>query len=70
MNTGLLHAVEVIGWAGVAAFVSASAESFATGMPADLASKTWWVHTAVIAGTAAIVAARKALAGELDPDPS
>lgn len=65
----LIHAVEVIGWATVAAGVSAGAEAFATGQPADITSKTWWLHTGITVGTAAIVAARKALAHQLDPDP-
>ena len=66
MKNTIIHVVEVVGYAAVAAGAASFAATVAAGAPADIGSGAWWTHTAMIAGTAAIVAARKALGKELE----
>ena len=66
----IFHAAEVIGWAAIVAGAASFAAVAASGAPADIGSGAWWTHTLMIVGTAAVVAARKALAHELDPNGS
>ena len=61
MRNRILHAVEVVLWAGVVAFAAIVA---AAPLPD---SGLGWKHLALAALAAALVAVRKALAGVLDP---
>ena len=65
MKHWIIHTVEVVGYAAVVAGAASFAATVAAGAPADIGSGAWWTHTAMIAGTAAVMAARKALGHEL-----
>ena len=67
MKQKLIHSAEVVGFAALAAGASAFAEGVAAGAPPDLASENWWLHVGMGVAAAVVLAARKALAKELDP---
>ena len=68
MKETIIHAVEVVGYAALAASAAEAATVIGTGTPADLGSEGWWLHAAAAVGAAAVVAARKALGKLLESD--